>query len=73
MLSARREDPLRAAADEIGARYIVADASDPTGFAPAIAALKTIDLVVHAAGALGGTYVRKQTFEQWQTIIVGQP
>ena len=26
VLSARREDPLRAAADEIGARYIVADA-----------------------------------------------
>ena len=69
MLSARREDPLRAAADEIGARYIVADASDPTGFAQAVAPLETIDLVVHAAGALGGTYARKQTFEQWRTII----
>jgi NAD(P)-dependent dehydrogenase (short-subunit alcohol dehydrogenase family) len=69
VLSARRVDPLRAAADEIGARYIAADASDPSGFAQAIGPLETIDLVVHAAGALGGTYARKQTFEQWRTIM----
>jgi NAD(P)-dependent dehydrogenase (short-subunit alcohol dehydrogenase family) len=69
VLSARREEPLRAAADEIGASYIVADASDPIGFERSIGPLETIDLVVHAAGALGGTYARKQTFEQWQTII----
>jgi NAD(P)-dependent dehydrogenase (short-subunit alcohol dehydrogenase family) len=69
VLSARRIDPLRAAADEIGARYIAADASDPGGFAQAIGPLATIDLVVHAAGTLGGTYARKQTFEQWQTIM----
>ncbi|HEX5255616.1 MAG TPA: SDR family oxidoreductase [Mycobacterium sp.] len=69
VLSARREAPLRSAAEEIGARHIVADASDPIGFASAISTLETIDLVVHAAGALGGTYARKQTFEQWQVIM----
>ncbi|OBH52537.1 SDR family oxidoreductase [Mycobacterium sp. E2479] len=69
VLSARREAPLRAAAAEIGARHVVADASDPDGFAAAISTLETIDLVVHAAGALGGTYARKQTFEQWQAIM----
>ncbi|ETW22332.1 SDR family oxidoreductase [Mycobacterium gastri] len=69
VLVARREGPLRAAAQEIGARYIVADVSDPAGFATAISELDTIDLVVHAAGALGGTYARKQTFDQWRTII----
>ncbi len=69
VLSARREDPLRAAAEEIGARHIAADASDAVGFAQAISALETIDVVVHAAGTLGGTYARKQTFEQWQAII----
>jgi NAD(P)-dependent dehydrogenase (short-subunit alcohol dehydrogenase family) len=69
VLSARRVDPLRAAAEEIGARYIAADAADAKGFAQAIDALETIDLVVHAAGTLGGTYARKQTFEQWQAII----
>ncbi|MCV7200108.1 SDR family oxidoreductase [Mycobacterium angelicum] len=69
ILVARREAPLRAAAAEIGARHIVADASDPTGFATAISELATVDLVVHAAGTLGGTYARKQTFEQWRTIM----
>jgi NADP-dependent 3-hydroxy acid dehydrogenase YdfG len=69
VLSARREGPLRAAAADIGARYIVADASDPAGFAGAVASLPTVDLVVHAAGTLGGTYARKQTFEQWQAVM----
>ena len=69
VVSARREDPLRAAAEEIGARHIVADASDPVGFACAISGLETIDLLVHAAGMLGGTYARKQTFDQWRAIM----
>ncbi|MBW0020126.1 MAG: SDR family oxidoreductase [Mycobacterium sp.] len=69
VLVARREEPLRAAAAVIGARHIVADAADPVGFAAAISGLETIDLLVHAAGALGGTYVRKQTFEQWRAIV----
>jgi NAD(P)-dependent dehydrogenase (short-subunit alcohol dehydrogenase family) len=69
VLTARREGPLSAAADEVGARYIAADCSNAEGFAQAIGALETIDLVVHAAGVLGGTYARKQTFQQWQAII----
>jgi NAD(P)-dependent dehydrogenase (short-subunit alcohol dehydrogenase family) len=69
VLAARRKGPLRAAAEEIGARYIVADASDPAGFSGALSTLETIDLVVHAAGMLGGTYARKQTFEQWRAIM----
>ena len=69
VLVARREGPLRAAAAEIGARHMVADASDPVAFSAAIGSLDTIDLVVHAAGALGGTYARKQTFEQWRAIM----
>lgn len=69
VLAARRADPLRAAAAEIGARHIAADASDPVGFAAALRPLKTIDLVVHAAGVLGGTYARKQTFDQWREIM----
>jgi NAD(P)-dependent dehydrogenase (short-subunit alcohol dehydrogenase family) len=69
ILAARREDPLRAAADDIGARWIAADASDPSGFAAALADLSRVDLLVHAAGVLGGTYARKQTFEQWRTTM----
>src|SRR6476659_6474769 len=69
ILAARREDPLREAADDIGARWIAADASDPSGFAAALADLSRVDLLVHAAGVLGGTYARKQTFEQWRTTM----
>jgi NAD(P)-dependent dehydrogenase (short-subunit alcohol dehydrogenase family) len=69
VLAARREAPLRAAAEEMGARHIVADASDPNGFSTAISTLERIDLVVHAAGTLGGTYARKQTFDQWRAIL----
>jgi NAD(P)-dependent dehydrogenase (short-subunit alcohol dehydrogenase family) len=43
ILSARREGPLRAAADAIGARYLVADAADAPGFAKAIDPLETFE------------------------------
>ena len=69
VLTARREAPLRAAADEIGARYVVADATSPETFEPAVRAAGEIGLLVHAAGILGGTYARKQTFEQWRATI----
>lgn len=69
ILTARREGPLRDAAEAIGARWVVADAADPEAFAAALAPLARVDLLVHAAGALGGTYARKQTFEQWRTIM----
>src|SRR6478672_1949164 len=54
LLTARREEPLRAAAEEMGARYVVADATDPEKFQAAVQAAGKIDLVVHAAGVLGG-------------------
>jgi NAD(P)-dependent dehydrogenase (short-subunit alcohol dehydrogenase family) len=69
VLTARREAPLRAAAEEMKARYIVADASDPDSFLGAVQATGPIDLVVHAAGILGGTYARKQTFQEWRTTM----
>jgi NAD(P)-dependent dehydrogenase (short-subunit alcohol dehydrogenase family) len=69
VLTARREAPLRAAADEIGARFVVADAADPESFRDAVAATGLVHLLVHAAGVLGGTYVRKQTFTQWRETI----
>lgn len=69
VLTARREEPLRAAAEEFNARYVVADASDPEKFAPAVEEAGDIDLLVHASGVLGGTYARKQTFEQWRETM----
>ena len=69
ILTARREEPLHASAKAIGARYVVADATDPEKFAPAVDAAGEIDLLVHASGILGGTYARKQTFEDWRATI----
>ena len=69
VLTARREGPLRDAAAELGTRYIVADASEPDVFSAALAELPHVDLLVHAAGVLGGTYARKQTFEQGRATI----
>jgi len=69
ILTARREGPLRDTATELGARYVVADASDPDGFSAALSELPRVDLLVHAAGVLGGTYARKQTFEQWRATM----
>ena len=69
VLVARRDGPLQAAAREIGARWLVADASDPDDFAAALAGLGRVDLLVHAGGVLGGTYARKQTFEQWRATM----
>jgi NAD(P)-dependent dehydrogenase (short-subunit alcohol dehydrogenase family) len=69
VLTARREGPLRAAAEEIGARYVVADAAEPALFEPAVAAAGTIDMLVHAAGILSGHYARKQTFKQWRETM----
>jgi NAD(P)-dependent dehydrogenase (short-subunit alcohol dehydrogenase family) len=34
-----------------------------------VAATGSVDLVVHAAGVLGGTYARKQTWAQWREIM----
>jgi NAD(P)-dependent dehydrogenase (short-subunit alcohol dehydrogenase family) len=69
VLVARREAPLRAAAEQMGARFAVADAAEPDSFRAAVEGIGPIHLVVHAAGVLGGTYVRKQTFAQWRDTI----
>ena len=73
VLTARREEPLRAAADEVGARWAVGDAADPASFAAVVAAAAEpagrVDLVVHAAGTMGGTFVRKESLEEFERIV----
>ncbi len=68
-LTARSESALRSAAQEIGARWIVGDASSPSSFGDVVSAFPRIDLLVHAAGILDGTYARKQTFQQWRDTL----
>jgi NAD(P)-dependent dehydrogenase (short-subunit alcohol dehydrogenase family) len=69
ILTARTEAPLRAVADTIGAHWVVADASEPESFAAALAGIDRVGLLVHAAGVLGGTFARKQSFEQWRATM----
>jgi NAD(P)-dependent dehydrogenase (short-subunit alcohol dehydrogenase family) len=70
VLTARTEDRLRAAAEEAGARWVAADSADPEAFAAVVAALPGgVDLVVHAAGVMAGTFVRKETVEGFAAIV----
>jgi NAD(P)-dependent dehydrogenase (short-subunit alcohol dehydrogenase family) len=69
VLTSRRPEPLEAAAGKIGARWIAADAADEASFAAVVDAVERIDLLVHAAGILGGTFVRKETPESFDEVI----
>src|SRR3990170_33660 len=66
VLTARRPEPLQAAADKIGARWIPAD---DASFASVVDQLDRIDLLVHAAGILAGTFVRKEKIETFDKVI----
>jgi len=73
VLTARRPGPLAEAAGDIGARWVAGDVSDPDSFAAVVATAAgsagRVDLVVHAAGTMGGTFVRKETLEEFQRIV----
>lgn len=69
VLTARRPEPLRAAADEVGARWVAADAAVPDEFAAVVAEAGTVDLVVHAAGVMAGTFVRKESLATFESIV----
>src|SRR5260221_8658041 len=69
VLTARREDPLRAAAEQIGARYVAADSAAPDAFERVVAAAERVDLVVHAAGVMQGTFVRKESVDTFDSVI----
>ena len=69
VLTARRPDALQEAADAIGARHVAGDSADAASFGNVIAACGRVDLLVHAAGVLDGTFVRKETAETFDAII----
>jgi NAD(P)-dependent dehydrogenase (short-subunit alcohol dehydrogenase family) len=69
VLSARREGPLREAAEGIGARWAAADSADETAFASVVAAAGRVDLLVHAAGVMQGTFVRKESAETFDGVL----
>jgi len=69
VLTARREAPLREAADSLGARWVAADSADEEAFAAVIAAAGRVDLLVHAAGVMAGTFVRKESAATFDTVL----
>lgn len=69
VLTARRPEPLRAAAEAIGARWVAADAAAPDEFATVVVEAGAVDLVVHAAGVMDGTFVRKESLESFEAVV----
>lgn len=69
VLTARTEDRLRDAADGIGARWVAADSADPEGFARVVAEEGRVDLLVHAAGVMDGTFVRKEALATFESVL----
>jgi NAD(P)-dependent dehydrogenase (short-subunit alcohol dehydrogenase family) len=69
VLTARRPEPLREAAEEIGARWVAADSTVPEQFASVVAEAGQVDLVVHAAGVMDGTFVRKESLEGFERVL----
>jgi NAD(P)-dependent dehydrogenase (short-subunit alcohol dehydrogenase family) len=69
VLTARGEQRLRAAAERIGARWMMADAAEPEQMSCVVDALDRVDLLVHSAGILAGTFVRKERVEDFDAVI----
>jgi NAD(P)-dependent dehydrogenase (short-subunit alcohol dehydrogenase family) len=69
VLTARTESTLQAAADEIGARWAAADSADEAAFARVVEAAGRVDLLVHAAGVMAGTFVRKESLETVEAVL----
>lgn len=69
VLTARTEERLRAAADEVGAGWVAADSADPAAFAAVVAEAGSVDLLVHAAGVMAGTFVRKESVETFESVL----
>ncbi|WP_019009022.1 SDR family oxidoreductase [Deinococcus aquatilis] len=68
-LAARGEEALKAAADALGARWVVADVSTPEGVQAALAAAGQIDILVSNAGGPPPALPSTVTEEAWQAGI----
>ena len=69
VLTARRHEPLREAAEAIGARWLAADSADEEAFTDVVDRTGRVDLVVHAAGVMRGTFVRRESTEVFDDVI----
>ena len=71
VLTARTEKTLREAAEGVGARWVAADSAEPEEFSRVLAGLESVELLIHSAGVLDGTFVRKEAVETWDAVVRG--
>jgi short-subunit dehydrogenase len=69
VMNARREDRLVAAAAPIGARHVAGDCAVEADAAAVATAAGPVDLLVHAAGSMAGTFVRKEAAATFDAVI----
>jgi NAD(P)-dependent dehydrogenase (short-subunit alcohol dehydrogenase family) len=69
LLTARTPATLEAAAAHVGARWAAADSGDPAAFAGVVAEAGRVDLLVHAAGVMAGTFVRKESLDTFESVL----
>lgn len=69
VLNARRAGPLEAAAESMGARFAVGDCAVEVDAAAIVEAAGPVDLLVHAAGMMAGTFVRKESVATFDAVV----
>jgi NAD(P)-dependent dehydrogenase (short-subunit alcohol dehydrogenase family) len=69
VLNARREGPLAEAAASIGARHAVGDCAVEADTDAVVEAAGSVDLLVHAAGMMDGTFVRKESAATFDAVV----
>jgi NAD(P)-dependent dehydrogenase (short-subunit alcohol dehydrogenase family) len=69
VLTARTAATLEAAATSVGARWVAADSADPGAFDAVVAEAGKVDLLVHAAGVMDGTFVRKESLATFESVL----
>lgn len=69
VLNARREGPLAEAAASIGARWCAGDCAVESDVAALAEAVGPVDLVVHSAGMMAGTFVRRESAATFDAVL----
>ncbi len=69
VLNARRTGPLAEAAASIGVRGVTGDCADEDDVARLAEAVGPVDLLVHAAGTMDGTFVRKESVATFDAVV----
>src|SRR4029453_6476471 len=56
-----------------GPRRVAADSAAPDAFSRVVAEAGPVDLLIHAAGVMAGTFVRQETVDAFEDILPHNP